>query len=122
MIMKLFFTTKKMLFFGISILFFTSCSSDSTDDLTDPIPTAITYSANVKSIIDQSCAVSGCHNAATNTAELTLETYAQVKDAVMNRGVVGRMESSSAPMPPTGNLPTTTISIIKKWKEQGYIN
>ena len=92
------------------------------DDLTDPIPTVITYKANVKSIIDQSCAVSGCHNAATNTAGLTLETYEQVKDAMVNRNTIGRMESSSAPMPPTGNLPTTTISIIKKWKEQGYID
>lgn len=113
---------KKNCFFALLILFFTSCSSDSTDDLTDPIPATITYKVNVKNIIDQSCAVSGCHNAATNTAGLTLETYEQVKDAMINRNAIGRMESSSTPMPPTGNLPTTTISIIKKWREQGYID
>jgi len=120
--MILFFKIERFLFFALSILLFTSCSSNSTDDLTDPIPATITYKANVKSIIDQSCAVSGCHNAATNTAGLTLETYGQVKDAVMNKNAIGRMENSSTPMPPTGNLPTTTISIVKKWREQGYID
>ena len=107
------------------ILIFTSCSSDSLEDLVGPLPedsTTITYKANVKSIIDQSCAVSGCHNAATNQNNITLETYEQVKDVMANRGGIDRMESIASPMPPTGNLPSTTISIIKKWKEQGYID
>jgi len=122
MIMKLALNTERNLFLAMSILFFTSCSSDSTDDLTDPIPASITYKANVKTIIDQSCAVSGCHNTASNTGGLTLETYTQVKNAVMNKNAIGRMESSSSPMPPTGNLPATSISILKKWREQGYID
>ena len=106
-------------------LIFTSCSSDSLEDLVDPLPddsTMITYKENVKSIIDQSCATSGCHNASTNSGNLTLENYTQVKDAFQNRNALGRMESTSNPMPPTGNLPSTTISTIKKWKEQGYID
>lgn len=102
-------------------ILFSSCSNDSTDDLTTPIPTVITYNLNVKSIMDTSCATSGCHNAATNSANLTLETFAQVKDAFVNRNALGRMESTTASMPPSGNLPNTSIQKIKDWRAQGYL-
>ncbi len=71
--------------------------------------------------MDTSCATSGCHNAASNSAGLTLETYAQVKDAFLNKNALGRMESTTASMPPIGNLPTTSIQIIKNWRDQGYL-
>ncbi len=102
-------------------LFFSNCTSVSTEDLTIPAPSIITYTANVKSIIDQSCATSGCHNAAGNSGNLILEDFAQVRNAFLNRNALGRMESTSNPMPPTGNLPTTSIQVIKDWMEQGYI-
>ena len=116
---------KKVFFFTLLLTaFLTSCSSDSTDDLTIKPPSNVTYTSNVKAFIDQSCATSGCHNAATNTAGLTLETYAQVKAAFQNRNALGRMESTTSPMPPVskgGNLPSTTITVIKNWKDQGYL-
>ncbi|MBL4905439.1 MAG: hypothetical protein JKZ00_05415, partial [Flavobacteriaceae bacterium] len=79
---------KKIVSIILLSLIFTSCSSDSLEDLVDPLPdtsTMITYRANVKSIIDQSCAVSGCHNAATNQNNITLETYEQVMDVMANK-------------------------------------
>lgn len=97
------------------------CANDSTDDLTIPPPQIVTYNVNVKPIIDQSCATAGCHNAAANTAGLTLETYAQVRNAFETRGALGRMQSSSNPMPPQGNLPGPTIALITEWINQGYL-
>lgn len=112
---------RKLFSLLIITLFFFNCTSDSTDDLTTPTPTVATYNDNVKSIIDQSCATSGCHNATSNTAGLTLETFTQVKNAFINRNALGRIESTSSPMPPNGNLPNTSIQIIKDWKNQGYL-
>lgn len=103
------------------VILFSSCTSVSTDDLTEQTPTNVTYNQNVKTIIDQSCATSGCHNATTNARGLTLETYSQVKNAFINRNALGRMESTTNPMPPSGNLPSTSIQIIKNWRDQGYI-
>jgi hypothetical protein len=103
-----------------SLLFF-NCTSDSTDDLTTSTPTTITYTANVRSIINQSCATSGCHNAAGNSGNLILENFTQVKNAFLNRNALGRMESATNPMPASGNLPNTSIEIMKKWKDQGYL-
>ncbi len=112
---------KKLALLFVLAIIVMSCESDSTDDLTIPAPDIITYTANVKSIIDQSCATSGCHDAATNTAGLTLETYVQVRNGFETRGALARMRSTSAPMPPTRNLPGTTIAIIAEWINQGYL-
>jgi hypothetical protein len=101
---------------------FVSCSSDSTEDLTTPTPTSVTYTASVKAIVDQSCATTGCHNSTANSGGLTLENYTQVKNAFQNRNALGRMESTSNPMPASGNLPSTSIEIIKKWRDQGYVD
>ena len=102
-------------------IFAVSCESNSPDDLTIPTPDRITYNQNVKPIIDQSCATAGCHNAASNSAGLTLETYAQVRNGFETRGALNRMRSTSAPMPPQGNLPGTTIILIESWINQGYL-
>ena len=112
---------KNFISFCLLILLFSNCTSDSTDDLTTPAPAAITYDSNIKSIINTSCATSGCHNSASNSAGLTLENYSQVRNAFMNRNALGRMENVNAPMPPPGNLPNTTIQIIKNWRDQGYL-
>jgi hypothetical protein len=112
---------KNILFLLLITFISMSCSSDSTEDLTEPTPTSVTYSANVKAIIDQSCATTGCHNSATSQSGLTLENYAQVKSAFQSRNALGRMESTSNPMPASGNLPNTSINIIKKWRDQGYL-
>ncbi len=113
--MKFFFTL-----IIITLLFF-NCTSVSTDDLTLPTPTVVSYTANVKTIIDQSCTTSGCHNAASNTAGLTLVTFTQVRNAFVNRNALERMESTTNPMPPNGNLPSTSIQAIKDWRDQGYL-
>ena len=114
-------TMKNLLISLFVIVLFSNCTSVSSDDLTIPISTNITYNKNVKSIIDQSCATSGCHNTTSNAANLILENYTQVRDAFVNRNALGRMESTTNPMPPSGNLPSNSIQIIKDWRDQGYL-
>ena len=112
---------KKLAFLLLASTFIIGCSNDSTDDLTVPPPVVITYQKDVRTIMSQSCATSGCHNATTNTVGLTLETYAQVRNAFENRGALNRMESTTNSMPPQGNLPEPTLNIIRTWITNGYI-
>lgn len=112
---------KQLVLLCMLVMVFSNCTSDSTDDLTIPIPTAVTYTQNVKPILDTSCATSGCHSTTSNAAGLILETYAQAKDAFENRYALGRMQSQGASMPPSGNLPSASIDIIRNWRDQGYL-
>lgn len=115
----------KRSFFIISIcLVISSCSSSSEDDLTDPTPTAdkVTYVGNVKSIMDNNCI--SCHSdPPVNSAPIALVTYAQVKDAIQNHNLIGRIDGSSAPLMPQGGpkLPQNLIDLVIQWKADGYL-
>jgi mono/diheme cytochrome c family protein len=105
----------------IILLIFTSCSSDSADDDDDnmgPPVDPVTYSGTVKAIIDGNCL--GCHtNPPVNSAPMPLTTYDNVKDAVSNRGLIGRVESGT--MPPVGDdLTSAQIKSIKDWQTGGF--
>ncbi|MBW1295777.1 hypothetical protein [Aquimarina litoralis] len=112
--------------FAIGTLFFlVSCENDSEDDLVDVTPpvTLVTYDANVKSIIDSNCIA--CHNdPPVNFAPMPLLTFAQVKEAVDNRGLLDRVSSEdiSFLMPAGGpRLPQTTIDVILQWNTDGLL-
>jgi hypothetical protein len=102
-----------------------SCTSASEDDLinTTPMPEVITYEANVKSIIGNNCIV--CHsNPPQNGAPMPLVFYENVKEAVENRNLIGRISSEdpSFLMPLGGpRLPQNLIDIIIQWNEDGLI-
>ena len=108
----------------LSILFclivFVSCSSDSADD-GDPSPPVnkdVTYGTNVKPIIDGTCI--RCHNnPPVNSAPMPLTTYDNVKDAVISRNLIARIEDGS--MPPNGtDLTASQIKTIKDWEAGGF--
>lgn len=103
-----------------------SCTSDSTEDL-DPTITpneSVTYTNDVKNIIDNNCLA--CHiNPPTNGAPIPLVTYTQVKNATENGALINRIEriqGTPGVMPPGGStLSTGQVQAINDWKEQGYI-
>ena len=118
----------------LSLLFCTSilmsCSNDNPDTLMENIPTpptsgtTITYQQNVKSIIDNNCI--SCHAATPrNGTSLSLVTYAQVKNAIQNRGLLSRISlnnGNSALMPQSGpRMPQATIDIVAKWEQDGLL-
>ena len=80
-----------------------------------------TYTANIKSIINNNCL--GCHSDAVGQYP-TMETYVQVRDATNNGNVICRIDDQScgAVMPQSGRMPQININAIKKWVANGYPN
>lgn len=89
-----------------------SCESSTYQEIS-PVVTDPTYSQNVGPIIRSTC--SGCHN--------DLGSYTQVKNAVLNRNLICRIESESCGiMPPQGKMPQSIIDMIKLWKDNNFVN
>ncbi|MGB0891135.1 MAG: hypothetical protein ACPGUU_02200 [Flavobacteriaceae bacterium] len=101
----------------ISIAFL-SCSTKEIP-VTPEVTEKITYVKNVKSIVDNSCATSSCHDAVGPAAGLKLTTYSEVKSSAQNGNFHARIDNGS--MPPSGALPSATKAIIDKWKTDGYL-
>jgi mono/diheme cytochrome c family protein len=97
---------------------FISCSSDSIDDDIIPANSNVTYSSTIKKIMDKNCL--NCHSDPTkNGAPMPLTTYEHTREAVENRGLIGRVENGS--MPSTGsNLTAVQIKAIKDWEIGGF--
>ena len=115
--------------FTLAILTFliVSCSSGSESDIApspDPTPGSITYTNTIKSIMNNNCV--SCHgNNPTNGASVSLDTYARVKSAIENNGLIDRIsrtQGTAGMMPQNGTrLPQSTIEIIINWKNNGYL-
>jgi uncharacterized membrane protein len=90
----------------------------------DPEPAAkISYTKNVKSIIDTKCI--SCHQTGKSAAFRPLTTYAEVKAAVENAGLLNRIQLQNGEqgiMPQGGRMSQTNIDLIKKWNTDGLIN
>jgi uncharacterized membrane protein len=102
-----------------------SCSSDTTDtiepkpDVTTP-PTIITYNANVKAIVDNNCV--RCHSSGGTASFRPLTTFAQVKAAVENANLLGRIQLQNGQagiMPQGGRMSQANIDAIVKWNTDG---
>lgn len=112
-------------FIYVIFLLSISCSNNSEDDLTNPVVLGNTkYSSDIKPIIDNNCI--SCHGATpSNGAPMSLVTYAQVKEAVQNRGLLDRISrTQGAPgmMPFLGpRLPQSTIDLIVDWNTDGLM-
>lgn len=77
-----------------------------------------TYTADIQGIMAGNC--NTCHaSTPTNGAPMSLVTYDQVVDAVNNRNLVSRINSTSAPMPQTGRMSATLRETIEQWVEAG---
>ena len=103
-----------------------SCTNDNPNTLTDDtaMEGLTTYNQNVKSIIDNNCIV--CHaSVPKNGAPMSLVTYDQVKEAVLNRGLLTRisLENGNSSLMPNGGprLPQVTIDMIIKWEKYGLL-
>ncbi len=116
---------KKNLLIITLCAFILSCTNVSEDDLIDatPLPETVTYVDNVKSIIDNNCI--SCHNnPPTNGALMSLVLYENVKDAVENRNLIGRITGDGpGNLMPFGGpkLPQNLIDIIIQWEANGLL-
>ena len=103
-------------------LLLTSCSSsdDDADMNMDNMDNnnELTYVGSIRSIINSNC--TGCHgNPPSNGAPMPLTTYLEVRSAVETRNLLARLNSTTNPMPPTGQLPNSTIQLIEDWVDLG---
>jgi cytochrome c553 len=105
----------------ILLLLIVSCSSDSDDDtvpINDPPDLNVSYSNAVKAIIDGNCL--NCHgNPTQNSAPQSLTTYDEVKESVVSRGLIGRIESGNMPQN-ASKLSDVNIKKIKDWQAGGF--
>lgn len=120
----------KKIIYTIGFIGLFGCSTDSTNDLQSaPIPTLplaqnvpITYTANIKSIIDTNCI--SCHNnPPVNGAPTNLTNYLNVKNAsgtILER--ISKNTGESGAMPLGGQrLSQIQIDTFQKWINDGLI-
>lgn len=114
---------KKLSILSIFLLLYgnSSCSSDS--ETIDPPNnnSKVTYTGTVQAIIDGSCI--SCHgNPLASGAPMTLLTAEEVKEAIENRDLIGRIENGN--MPPAGNqdLTAAQIQAVKDWEANNFAN
>lgn len=103
----------------VSLFLAASCSSDGEDDVfIPPVENDVTYTNTIKNIIDSNCL--DCHTAPPqNGASISLTNLDEVRDAILNRGLIGRVESGS--MPPVGDfLEEAEIQALKDWQSGDF--
>jgi mono/diheme cytochrome c family protein len=106
-----------------------SCSNDKRDQLyPNPVNNCdtanVTYSGTVQGVMISNCALVGCHQSPSGQANVTLDSYAGVKDAV-GKGLVSAInhDGTVVPMPyPSGKLDDCTIAKINAWVASGAPN
>lgn len=122
---------KKAIALTILLAALTSCGdSDTIQDIETPPPgtgtpdtdptTTISYTKNVKSIVDANCI--SCHSSGKSAAFRPLTTYAEVKAAVENTNLLSRIQLQSGQqglMPQGGRMSQTNIDLIVKWNTDG---
>nr|MCH9659581.1 hypothetical protein [Bacteroidota bacterium] len=112
----------KNLLFLFILIFLTACTTSTFDDITvtepqEEVPVVITFD-DVQSIFSNVC--QQCHsNPPQNGAPMPLVSFENVRDAVMNRGLldrVSREEGQSGLMPLGGpRLPQQQIDLLMQW-------
>ena len=108
---------------------FSSCFTDNSESLY-PAGTAcntdsVTYSAVVKPIFTQNCALSGCHNTASAMNGVILDTYTGAKAIADNGKLVGVITHAQGftHMPKDRpKMDDCTIAQITKWVNNGAPN
>ncbi len=118
-----------LVLFAISVLAVFSCGDDDGPDYTaDADCTQIdvnlnSYTNSIKTILDASCALSGCHDAATKQSGVQLDTYAEAKRAFDKDNALCAIHHGSGckPMPDNGTqLADDLINKIDCWVKNGY--
>jgi hypothetical protein len=109
----------------VLVMNFSSCYYDREDYLYSSIPcdTVANYNGRIKAIMDNQCALSGCHSGPSPEASLALTTYDEVKTAVADMGIMCniRQESGCVPMPKNqGPISACDIAALDKWQQLGF--
>ncbi|SFR31217.1 hypothetical protein SAMN04490243_0044 [Robiginitalea myxolifaciens] len=81
-------------------------------------PEPLSFSADIQPIFNSNCVT--CHDdPPTRSAPMPLVTLEEVREAVENRNLLGRINSVTRPMPTEGRMPSATRARIESWINQG---
>lgn len=78
----------------------------------------ITYANRIEGIIQNNCAVSGCHTGTSPTGGLFLDTYNQVK-TIADDGRLTDRALVQQDMPPSSPLSNCEMEAIQRWVNAG---
>lgn len=120
--MKQFFFAALTLMF-IATISQTACYYDNEKDLYGDgscDTTAVSYSADIRPIIDANCV--SCHAPGGEQETSPLLTYADVTKYTGNLDIVERTAGTSTLMPPTGKMSDCNVALIGAWVNQGAPN
>lgn len=106
---------------SLSIMFF-SCTNDNEEELfptvDNPDDPEISFATQVQPIIENNCAVTGCHVAGAQSPNFSVAaTIIDRADRVRARTIAETMPPSSRP-----DLTQEQIGIIVSWVDQGALN
>jgi hypothetical protein len=124
MSMKTLFSTVSTMFVLGLLLVQTACYKDNRESMypstlvcnTD----SITWSKDIKVVVDNACATSGCHSNAAAAGAYDLSNYTGVKTMVDNNRFLAVIESGSMPKG-AAPLDKCTINKIRSWIAQGAL-
>ncbi len=127
-------TTKILILLSIVIIAFCGCYNDTIQELYPNVvlcdTTTVTWTATIQPIMQQNCAVSGCHDAQTQQSNYDFDKYADVKRAVddKSRDDLGMMvgtvtHAAGYSQMPSGKpkMDDCTITKIVKWVRDGAL-
>ena len=107
----------------IGFMPFVSCTS-STQGTYDCTNLAPNYIDDVKPILDNSCATSGCHNSTSKAQGLDYSSYSSTKKNASSNAFMGSMEHRSGykAMPQgRSKLSNAELEIIYCWTQNGFL-
>ena len=100
-----------------------SCYNDNEEELYGPVTcdlSDVTYADQVSSIINSSCATSGCHVAGgTGSGDFT--NFDELKSKVDNGSFENRVLVEKT-MPPSSQLSDCDLQILQTWLDNGALN
>lgn len=85
----------------------------------------VTYSGTILPIMNQHCAVSGCHTGPSTGNGLNYAQYSGLEVVAANGQLIPAIEHGNTPDPMPKNLPkldVCTIDKIVRWVNEGYPN
>ena len=118
---------------GLAVLLVYACTKENKVDLlaeqsNGQIDSCLTedmsYQSDIKSILTQNCATSGCHVGPNGIGGLDLSTYTSAQRIAMDGEMIGRIKSTGLLpiMPPDGKLSDCDIKKIESWIADGAQN
>lgn len=108
----------------VGLVWILSSCTDDTGSSNDCAGVVATYSTTVKSVLDASCALAGCHSGTTPANGFNFSNYTGAKAVATSSGekliCAINQSGNCSPMPQGGSkLDANTIKLITCWVDAG---